>query len=246
MSALTFLAVLSFSCLSASHNPETGQISLPPPTGHSPVDTIEFELTDNSRTDALAPDPPTPRSFMVQIFYPTTRQKQTAKQAPYMQPTAAAFHEQYCGFPTHSLSSIQTNAYNSTPISLPDNAAHAILFSPGFQYSRIFLHLSRRRTRITGLHRPRPLPHLRRNRHLVPQRHHHTTVFPNITNPPAQITPVQIRVILAACTGDVNFTLTTLLGRDFLSQIPGLGNHIKRGGIAMYGHSLGGATPADG
>lgn len=54
------------------------------------------------------------------------------------------------------------------------------------------------------------------------------------------------RVILAACTGDVNFTLTTLLGRDFLPQIPGLGNHIKRGGIAMYGHSLGGATPADG
>lgn len=52
-------------------------------------------------------------------------------------------------------------------------------------------------------------------------------------------------MILAACTGDVNFTLTTLLGSDFLPQILGLRSYIKRGGVAMYGHSLSGATATE-
>lgn len=187
--ALTFLAVLIFSRLSASHNPGTGRVSLPPPTGHNPIGTIEFKLTDKSHTDALAPDPFTPRSFMVQIFYPTTRQKQTAKQAPYMRRIPRTLpqlpHPQPLVHPNQHL--------QQPPISLPDNTTHTILFSPGFQYSRIFYTSLAEKLASQG-YIDLALDHTYDatavqfpNSTITP------SIFLNITNPPAQITRAYTR-----------------------------------------------------
>lgn len=245
MFALTLLAVLSFSCLSTSHDQGTGRVTLPSPSGNKPIGTIEIKLTDKSRTDGLAPDPSIPRSFMVQLFYPTTRPKRTFERAPYMQRAAAAFHEDYYGFPAHSLSSVQTNAYSGAPISLPDNTAHTILFSPGFQFSRIFYtslaeELASQGYIVIAIDHTYDAAGVQfPDGTVVP------SAFLNVTDPSTQITLAQLELILTTRIGDVNFTLTTLLGKNFLPQIPGLGSHVKRGGIAMYGHSFGGAIAAE-
>lgn len=246
MFTLTSLAVLSLACLGASYDQGTGSVSLPIPGGHQFVGTIEIELTDNSRTDALAPDPSIPRSFMVQIFYPITRPRsRTSTQAPYMRAAAAAFQEAYYGFPTGSLSSVKTNSYRGAPISLYDNTANVVLFSPGFQYSRVFYtslaeELASQGYIVVAIDHTYDATAVE-----FPDGAVALSAFLNVTNPPEQVTSEQLAVILDARTGDVNFTISTLLGPDFLPQIPGLSRHVRLGGIGIYGHSLGGATAAE-
>lgn len=241
--AFTFLALLSLSSLSASQ--AARPVTLPAPTGINGVGTIEIELTDTSRTDSLAPNPSVPRSFMVQILYPTKKSENPSTRAPYMRAAAAAFHENYYGFPNGSISSIRTNSYRGASISLPDNTANVILFSPGFQYSRIFYtslaeELASHGYIVVAIDHTYDATAVE-----FPDGRLVTSAFLNITDAPKQVSEEQLVTILDARINDVNFTMNTLLGTRFLRQIPGIGRRVRLGGIGMYGHSLGGATAAE-
>lgn len=232
------LAFLGCSGFTASRQASS---SLPPPTGPNSVGTIDIQLTDYSRTDALAPDPTIPRTFMVQLFYPAWSDH--SPPAPYMQAAAAAFHEQYYGYPNHSISTIETNSHRGAPIKLPGKTANVVLFSPGFQYSRVFYtslaeELASQGYVVISIDHTYDAAAVQ-----FPDGTLALSAFLNITNPPEQVTAEQLALLLHARTNDVYFTLDTILEK--VRRIPYIGRRFRIGKIGMYGHSLGGATAVE-
>lgn len=162
-----------------------------------------------------------------------------------MRAAAAAYSEKFYGFPNGTISSIKTNSYTRAPVSLPNDTANVVLFSPGFQYSRIFYtslaeELASQGYVVISIDHTYDAIAIE-----FPDGSLALSAFLNLTNPDEQATPEQIALVGAARIGDVNFTLTSFLDNTLLHQIPGIKRDTRRGGTGIYGQSFGGATAAE-
>ena len=101
-------------------------VVLPEPTGPYAVGRMEYDWTDQARTDPLAPRADTKRELVVWAWYPASRVPK-AHPAPYLPPKWAQVNSQQhslFGISTaQSSDSIQTNSMDQAP---PWLGKHAI------------------------------------------------------------------------------------------------------------------------
>ena len=107
---------------------------LPAPTGPYAVGRMEYDWTDQSRTDPLAPRAGTKRELVVWAWYPAT-QESGAKVAPYLPPTWAQLSDQQHGRFGQLLfqrtDSIQTHSVENAPLATPSARYPVLIFEPG-------------------------------------------------------------------------------------------------------------------
>jgi predicted dienelactone hydrolase len=220
------------------------QLVLPEPTGHERIGTVSLHLIDRSRPDPWVPTTPV-REIMVQIWYPA-KDVRPYPRAPWVSPGVAA----------------RINPPGS-PVLLPDTHAHAgatvdrgrhpvVVYSPG---------LGLERTASTAL-----VEDLASHGYIVVTIDHthdaqlvefpggriETQAMPQPTEDPADEARI-IAKALQARVADTRFTLDQLarINRGHnpdAGQRPlprGLRGALDLSRVAMFGHSLGGATAAE-
>ncbi|KAH0605009.1 uncharacterized protein H6S33_004991 [Morchella sextelata] len=227
LSSLLLLPLLLLTSASA-------QSAFPALSGSYKVGTTSIKVTDTNRTDPLAPTPNTPRSFVLQLFYPTDNST-TAPLAPYMPPATATFYETAYGLPSGGLNTLQPNSHTNASYSGPCKPG-IVLFSPGHQTSR-YLHTALAEDLASTGHVV-----------LVTDYIYEADIveFPDgsyiLSNFPSNYTDADILAVQATRVADTLYTLNHL--RAILRAIPGTDDTTTPGKIAMVGHSLGGSTAA--
>ncbi|KAH8145303.1 uncharacterized protein LAJ45_10740 [Morchella importuna] len=214
-------------------NSASAKIAFPPLSGSYNVGTTSIKVTDTNRTDILAPTPNTPRSFVVQLFYPTDNST-TAPLEPYMPPATANFYETSYGLPSGSLNTLQPHSHTNATYAGPCKPGIVIL-SPGAQTSR-HLHTALAED-IASNGYVVLLPDYIYGAEIVEfsDGTYILSTFTNFTD--ADVVPLE-----ATRVGDTIYTLDHL--STILRAIPGADRITKPGKIVMVGHSLGGSTAA--
>ena len=107
---------------------------LPHPTGPFAVGRMEYDWTDQSRTDPLAPQPGTKRELVVWAWYPANRMP-GAHPAPYLPPKWASLIDQqhaFLGISTaQSSDAIQTHSVDQAPLLAGTARLPVLIFEPG-------------------------------------------------------------------------------------------------------------------
>ncbi|MFF4258640.1 alpha/beta hydrolase family protein [Streptomyces sp. NPDC001663] len=110
-------------------------VSLPAPTGHWPIGTIDLHLVDRTRHDPLVPSKPF-RELMVSVWYPAERGGKFPI-APWLTPAAAADWDKHSA-PGLTIKTgavdwqgIQTHARTGAPVARPAGKLPVVLFSSG-------------------------------------------------------------------------------------------------------------------
>jgi predicted dienelactone hydrolase len=107
---------------------------LPAPTGPDAVGRMEYDWTDQSRTDPLAPRAGTQRELIVWAWYPAMRVS-GVKVAPDLPPTWAQLSDQQHGRFGQLLfqrtDSIQTHSVENAPLSTASARYPVLIFEPG-------------------------------------------------------------------------------------------------------------------
>ncbi len=107
---------------------------LPAPSGPYAVGRVEYDWTDQSRTDPLAPQAGTKRELVVWVWYPAVRVS-GAKVAPYLPAKWAQLSDQQHGrfgqllFQTSD--SIQTYSEENAPLATASARYPVLIFEPG-------------------------------------------------------------------------------------------------------------------
>src|SRR5579859_6588020 len=123
---LTFAVVIAASVITLEVQRHR-TVVLPAPTGPSAVGRVEYDWTDPSRNDPLAPRAGTKRELVVWSWYPAIR-VQGAHPAPYLPSQWAQASDNQL---VQSNSSIQTNSIDHAPLA-PGTARYPVLiFEPG-------------------------------------------------------------------------------------------------------------------
>lgn len=208
--------------------------AFPPLSGSYKVGTTSIKVTDTNRTDPLAPTPNTPRSFVLQLFYPTDNST-TAPLAPYMLPATANFYETNYGIPSGALSTLQPNSHTNATYAGPSKPG-IVLFCPGLSSSR-HLHTALAEDiashgyviLVTDYIYEAGIVEFSDGSYIL------STLPSNVTD--AEVPPLDTGRI-----ADAIYTLDHL--PTILRAIPGTDRITKPGKIAMVGHSLGGSTVA--
>jgi hypothetical protein len=115
-------------------------LTLPAPTGASPIGTLELHLVDHDRTDPIAATPDRPRELMVSIWYPA-RPDPEAPPAPYLAPDVADFYDRQAvalGVPsgTADFAGVRTHAAQRAAVADGATGLPVVLYSPGGNQSR--------------------------------------------------------------------------------------------------------------
>lgn len=106
---------------------------LPAPTGGFHVGRTEYDFTDSSRVDPLAPQKNTKRKLIVMAWYPTDTLIK-GKRAPYFPSAWANALNTYQGFNQfglHDYGSMRTNASANVPIAHDGNKFPVLILEPG-------------------------------------------------------------------------------------------------------------------
>ena len=227
MASITFgsiVLLLLRACLVSA----TTAVPLPALPGPYAVGTISLEAIDTKRLDPYAPTPQ-PRRLMISAFYPTTDNHHPF--APYLPTALAAAADQYLGFPPGFLEQIQTRSYaNARLKEVPD--IPVILFSPGLGSSREASQILLEGIASYGYF-------------VVAMDHSYDAEI--VEFPDGELVfGLGLNgdtLALETRTKDTSFVLDQLGNSTFIQQVPGIvhrkpeNNH-----VAMFGHSLGGAT----
>ncbi|WP_043267689.1 hydrolase [Streptomyces sp. CT34] len=106
-----------------------GQLTLPAPTGHYRVGTVDLHLVDPHRTDPWLPGS-RPRELMVSLWYPATH---TARHpaAPWMQSAAAAHLLAAMQVPPNTVALPTTAGHTGAPVDHKAGKLPVLLYSPG-------------------------------------------------------------------------------------------------------------------
>jgi predicted dienelactone hydrolase len=110
------------------------RLTLPPPTGHDPIGTVELHLVDPTRTDPFVPSHPI-RELMVQVWYPA-RDTTRYPAAPWLDPAAVPHFEQSLGLPAGVFTLPVTDGHIDAPVSRADGGRPVVLYSPGLGSDR--------------------------------------------------------------------------------------------------------------
>ena len=234
---LTFAVVIAASVITLEVQRHR-TVVLPAPTGPSAVGRVEYDWTDPSRNDPLAPRAGTKRELVVWSWYPAIR-VQGAHPAPYLPSQWAQASDNQL---VQSNSSIQTNSIDHAPLA-PGTARYPVLiFEPGMgkiptQYTTLLEDLASYGYVIFAI---------------TPTYSSDAVVFPNG------------RVAASTSTGNLDNAanlqtagnqLVSVWAKDVLFVMDQLGKlnttsgnllsgHLDLTRLGVFGHSFGGATAA--
>ncbi|KAK9762323.1 hypothetical protein K7432_012054 [Basidiobolus ranarum] len=212
----------------------SSKLSLPDATGKFKVGTVNIMLVDHKRIDPNAPGSQK-RALMIQVFYPA-KHTHRYPTSPYMPELTAQYMNKMFGLPNNTLQSFQTHTHLGAPIAQSD--LPIVLFSHGLGMSR-FMHT----TLLTDI---------ASRGYLVVSIDHpydaHVVEFPNgkliADIPGKEWTIEQIIQAVNVRSDDVSFVLDQLNTLKISKKIPALRKKLDVRRVAMFGHSLGGATAA--
>ncbi len=221
---------------------------LPTPTGPYAVGRMEYDWTDQSRTDPLVPQAGMKRELVVWVWYPTDPAGRVsgAEVAPYLPSKWAQLSDQQHGFLGQQLfqsnDSIQTHSFANAPLATALARYPVLIFEPGLgniptQYTTLLEDLASHGYIIFAI---------------TPTYSADVVVFPDG------------RVADATSTGNINNAtnlqatgdrLVTVWARDVifvmnqldrLNAAPGnqWSQHLDLARLGVFGHSFGGATAA--
>ncbi|KAH7409699.1 PAF acetylhydrolase family protein [Cadophora sp. MPI-SDFR-AT-0126] len=214
---------------------QAAAISLPPPTGPYNTTLTTFKLTDKSRLDPYAPIK-TPRALMISVFNPLPASQCSALLTPYMDPITAELKDALyapLGIPAGTFGSINLQTCKSNPRSA--EAYPIVIFSPGSGNSRLGYSAMAQQVSSAGYT-------------VVTIDHPYDAdivTFPDNSTILGIDIEDDIDFAVDVRAQDVSFVLNQL-SQPSISQklIPGVGCDLDVSKIAMFGHSLGGATSA--
>ncbi|KAK9766008.1 hypothetical protein K7432_005239 [Basidiobolus ranarum] len=220
--------------LTASITFVSAKLSLPDATGKFKVGTINIMLVDHKRIDPYAPGSQK-RALMIQIFYPA-KNTNNYPISPYVPELTGQYMNKLFRLPNSTLQALQTHIHLGAPIAQSDSPI--VLFSPGLGTSR-YLHTSL-------------LTDIASRGYLVVSIDHpydaHVVEFPDgklITGVIGRDWTVeQITQAASVRSQDVSFVLDQLNTFKITKHIPALRKKLDVRRVAMFGHSLGGATAA--
>ncbi|WP_232075289.1 alpha/beta hydrolase family protein [Phytohabitans suffuscus] len=251
LAAFTGLAVLATSSCWASEDAgpaatphatltatPTRSPALPEPTGRHPVGTTSLHLKDTSRKDPWV-RAATVRELMVSLWYPAT--SPAGQRAPYMTPTESDLvlkHAKITTVPPDALSTTRTNAFHDATPAGETRSLPLVVLSPGFTNPR---------STLTAL-----AEDLASNGYVVAAVEHTyesvATTFPDgrVTTCVACQEPNKDETfwkkLVRGRATDIAFVLDQLTGPQPMWNGSRL---IDPSGIAMAGHSIGGASSID-
>ena len=205
-------------------------ISLPDPTGPSPVGTDTVVASDAARADRRIP---------VQLWYPAdTDSDAAAAPAPYALPATVAFVADLLAIPEEDVAALGTNAALAPEVAIGDGPLPVVLFSPGYGVTRPF---------YSGLG-----AELASHGYVVAVLDHpgdgNLVEFPDGTTvaapPPSPEVEFDPEAAVATRLADARAVLDLL---ERLDAEPGgpFSDALDLSRVAFAGHSLGGATAAE-
>ncbi len=127
--ALSALVAIDSPAAGAATVSPPAAFHLRPPTGQFDVGATALHLVDHTRPDPFATTPQ-PREMMAQAWYPA-RSVPGAPAAPYLTPAAAAVFEADAGFPAGLIANMRLDAYRDAPPHPRPHGFPVIVFSPG-------------------------------------------------------------------------------------------------------------------
>jgi dienelactone hydrolase len=226
--ALCALVAVDSSAARAASGSTPTALRLPPPSGHFDVGMTAIHLVDHSRRDPFATTPQ-PREVMAQAWYPA-RPVHGASRARYLTPAAAAVFETEAGIPAGLIADMRLDAYRNAPPHRRPHGFPVIMFSPGLG--------------LTGSSATAVVTDLASHGYVVVTLDHPydslVVEFPDgrlvhSSIPPDGGTTVEAQYV-AIRTADTRFVVGQL------GQRLGPVADLRR--LAMFGHSIGGATTA--
>ncbi len=237
------LAVVSFVAYIEIRRNQT--LILPAPTGAYAVGRMEYDWTDHSRNDPIAPHAGMKRELVVWAWYPAVHSSH-AEVAPYLPSKWAQLSDQLHGFLGQQLfqhnDSIQGHSFENAPISPAATRYPVLIFEPGLgniptQYTTLLEDLASHGYVIFAI---------------TPTYSSDVVVFPdgrvaevtqagnldNVAN-----TQEAANRLVTIWAQDVIFVMNQL---DRLNAAPGTmwNQRLELAHIGVFGHSFGGATAA--
>ncbi|GCF10763.1 alpha/beta hydrolase family protein [Dictyobacter arantiisoli] len=234
---LTFVVVIAASVITLEVQRHR-TVMLPAPTGPSAVGRVEYDWTDPSRKDSLAPHAGIQRELVVWSWYPAAR-VQGAHPAPYLPSEWAQASDNQL---VQSSDTIETHSIDRAPLA-PSAAQYPVLiFEPGMgkiptQYTALLEDLASHGYVIFAI---------------TPTYSSDTVVFPSgrvaassSTGNLDHAANLQIagNQLVSVWAKDVLFVMDQL---SKLNTTPGnlLNGHLDLTRLGVFGHSFGGATAA--
>ncbi|QBD76723.1 alpha/beta hydrolase [Ktedonosporobacter rubrisoli] len=221
-------------------------VMLPTPTGPYAVGRMEYDWTDQSREDSLAPRPGTKRELVVWAWYPAVRPT-GAQTAPYLPPKWGDLNDQQHSAAfglkiVQSYDSIQTHSFAHAQLATNEARYPVLIFEPGMgnipaQYTTLIEDLASHGYIIFAIN---------------PTYSANMIVFPDgrvaeATNAgkPGDNDNLEVKgnKIVSVWARDVIFTMNQL---EHLNATAGnmWSQHLDLTRLGIFGHSFGGATSA--
>jgi predicted dienelactone hydrolase len=226
---------------------ESVLLTLPEPSGPEKIGVTDLRMVDTSRRDPYVPA--VDRELMVTVWYPAVEMAQ-APLRPWLSPGPARIYAETFGLPAERLTFGPSHGRLGAPANTSEGARPIIVFSPGMGMSR---ELSTAHAEDLASHgfvvvtmnhtyesSATEFPGGRIERSRLPQ-----------TPDPVEL-EAQGEIAIAARVADTRFVLDTLVGiaagtNPDADQQPlpaDLARVLDTSKIAMFGHSMGGATAA--
>jgi pimeloyl-ACP methyl ester carboxylesterase len=216
-------------------------VIIPKPSGPYGVSLRTMELTDSQRLDPFSPRTHV-RNVMISAFYPGVSANQCSTRfVDYMPPATAAIEDQY-----YSQYGLPNGTFESLKLSLCKESVHTteriqdfpiILFSPGLGNSRLLYsalaqYIASFGYLVVSIDHPY-------DANVVEYPDGTLILGANIS------TGAQIELAVETRAQDVSFILDQLSSVSTVQRLfPSIKGALKTHKVAMYGHSLGGATAA--